>query len=106
MQGNIRYAFESRSSGWKDIDSLGPETASQEKIIFTEVSVEPLQPHVRLLRSCIAASALCLTTFTLGFGELIGIWHLTHPLFWFPIAIGSFGVAGPTYISLKRRWIR
>jgi hypothetical protein len=105
MQDALRYPGGSSSTARLDFDNFGSETTSEENLIFEEASFHTLQPNVWVLRSCISASAMCFTTFILGLGEFIGLWEFAHPLFWFPLSIGSLGVAGSTYISLRRLWI-
>jgi hypothetical protein len=105
MQDTLRYPVGSSSTGQLDFENFGSETASEENIVFEEASFHTLQPNVWVLRSCISSSAICFTTFVLGLGELVGLWGFAHPLFWFPLSIGSLGVAGSTYISLRQLWI-
>lgn len=57
-----------------------------------------------LIRSCVSASTISLTSLFLGCGELAHLFQIAHPLFWFAIASGSFGVAGSNFIYLKRLW--
>jgi hypothetical protein len=58
----------------------------------------------RLLLSCILASSLCLVSLALGLGDVIGLFKVLHPLFWFPIAAGACGVGGSNFIYLRRLW--
>jgi hypothetical protein len=105
MQDTLRYPVGSSSTERLDFGNVGSETTSEENIVFEEASFHTLQPNVWVLRSCISASAICFMTFVLGIGELIDIWKFAHPLFWFPLSFGSLGIAGSTYISLRRLWI-
>ena len=58
----------------------------------------------RLLLSCVAASAICLTTASLAAIDFTGFCRLVHPLFWLALTAGSLGVAGSTLTSLWRTW--
>jgi hypothetical protein len=58
----------------------------------------------RLLFSCILASSLCLVSLVFGLGDVIGLFKLLHPFFWFPIAAGACGVSGSNFIYLRRLW--
>lgn len=55
-----------------------------------------------VLASCALASALCGASLVVGVLEAHGACQIVHPLFWFPLAIASLGVAGSTYMTLSR----
>jgi len=58
----------------------------------------------RLLLSCILSSSLCLISLGFGLGDAAGLFTVIHPMFWFPIAAGSFGVSGSNFIYLRHLW--
>jgi hypothetical protein len=63
----------------------------------------PLSSKRRLLQvSLVLASSICLTALALTALEAASVVAIAHPLFWFPMAIGSFGVAGSNFIHLHR----
>jgi hypothetical protein len=55
------------------------------------------------LRSCVLATALCTTALALTAVEYLGVCRMIHPLFWVPIALAAFGVAGSTYMTVSAR---
>lgn len=57
-----------------------------------------------LLGSCVLSAAICLASLLLGLAELAGVLKIAHPLFWFPITVGGFGISGSSYIYLRRIW--
>lgn len=58
-----------------------------------------------LLASCILSSSISLLAVGMAFLEVASVIRIAHPLFWFPMSFGAFGVAGSTYIYLRRLWI-
>lgn len=58
-----------------------------------------------LLASCILASSICISSLSFATLEWLGLISVAHPLFWLPIAIGTFGIAGSNYIYLRRTWL-
>ncbi len=84
----------------------GPVTRTNERVTVIEKSgnssVERLSR--RLLRSCILSSAICAATLALGVGEFTTSCQTSHAAFWFPMSLGSLGVAGSTFIRLKTLW--
>ena len=54
-----------------------------------------------MLTSLVFASVICLGSFFFFVTELGGVLHVARPLFWLPISVGTFGIAGSNYIYLK-----
>lgn len=54
-----------------------------------------------MVASLTAASILVAGSLVLFVGELVGAFHIVHPLFWLPICAGSIGIVGSNYIYLK-----
>src|SRR5579864_6246583 len=57
-----------------------------------------------LVLSCILASSLALVSLVFGLGDVLGLFRVVHPFFWFPIAAGACGVGGSNFIYLRRLW--
>ncbi len=53
------------------------------------------------MSSLVVASAICFAAVLLFGAELTGMVRIAHPLFWLPIAVGTFGIAGSNYIYCK-----
>ena len=55
-----------------------------------------------LLLSSAVASSICFFSVIFAVLEIVGVFHIAHPLFWGVIATGSLGVSGSSWIYLRR----
>jgi hypothetical protein len=102
---NIHTFTTPPSSEWSARNHPGPRTFHEPRSVKVQHSGDSSRSVAKrrqLMVSFVVSAIITLVAFFLGLIELVGLWRFAHPLFWFPLAVGAFGVAGSTRIYLRR----